>query len=326
MNKLQIFGKVSGAVMKAGGTALLKCRQYSPEILLLGSLACGIGAIVTAVSATKKACKDEVLEQTNKELQDIDSDLTAVKENDRLSKEEKRDDLKEIRRDLMKVYWKKAKRIARIYAIPFVLALAMVIMGFASRGILRARYLSTVAAYTALDNSYKDYRQRIRDIAGEEAEQRFFDGTDEIEIKSKDPETGKTVKEKVAQKKQGIMKRYSQYEYDFNPETAPYASTGNADHDYNYLVMEQGYWRDILASSLSGFVLLIDVLDKIGIQVRDPQTGKLLVDPKLGWERGDDLGFGISQYYDAEEYIREARSGNQTTHLNFNAKMLPFLA
>ena len=314
LTSVKVFGKVAGTVMTAGGKAMLACKKYSPELLLAGGIACGVAAVVTAVIATKKICEDAEVKELNSDLEAQEADIQAE-----IDKEKK----KELKQGWWKIFWKLVKKFVRRYAIPVTLAILMALLCLKSHGILRGRYLETVAAYTALDNSYRDYRQRIRNIAGEEAEQRFFDGTDEIEIKEKDPETGKTIKKKVNKIKDGMSKRYSPYEFDFNPSTAPLVATGNREHDYNTLVQRQRYWQEVLDAQ--GYILMIDVVNDLGLPVRDPETKEFLIDSKLGWERGDTVGFGISNYYYSDDPIQEARSGNASHHLNMNAHMLPFL-
>lgn len=292
----------------------MKCKKFSPEILLAGGIVCGVAAIVTAVIATKKACNDDEIKKINEEMEVLEADI---------QEEEDKENKKEKKRSWWKSFWKLVKKFVRLYAVPVTLAILMVLCMLKSHGILRGRYLETVAAYTMLDNSYRDYRQRIRDIAGEEAEQRFFDGTDEIEIKEKDPETGKPIKKKVNKLKDGMVKRYSPYEFDFNRATAPLCATGNREHDYNVLVQRQRYFQEMLEAQ--GYVLLIDVINDLGLPIRDEESGRFLIDPKLGWKRGDTIGFGISNYYYSDDPIFEAQSGNASHHLNFNAHMLDFM-
>lgn len=301
MNKLKIFSKVSGTVMRAGGRAMLQCRKASPEILLIGGLVCGVAAVVTGIIATKKVMEDEEIRDIHDEIDDREAEIK-----EETDKETKR----KLKKGLLRVYWRLVRKYARKYALPFALLLAAIILELMSHGVLKARYLASVAAYTALDESFKDYRSRIRDIAGEEAEQRFFDGTvDDIEIETTD-EDGKPVKEKA--KLQKKPKKNSPYEFDFNKLNAPLDATTNMQHNYFFLKAQQCIANDMLHAR--GHVFLNEILDLIGL----PRTQEGAI---LGWlENGKGDGFvdfGFSDYYTDEMCdIQDGRL--PTIHLNMN--------
>lgn len=282
MSKLAVFGKVSATVMKVGGKALLKCKKASPEILLVGGIACVVGAVVTGIIATKKACDDANIADLHDEIEDLSDELK-----DSQDKEEKKD----IRRALLKKYWKLARKYARKYAIPFALTVAAIVMMLASHGILKTRYLGTVAAYTALDESSKDY------------------GTDSVEV-IHDDGNGNVTKSKENVKTKS--KTYSPYEFDFNKGTAPLDATMNTEHNFCFLKAQQCTANDMLHAR--GHLFLNEVLDLLGMQ----RTSEGAV---LGWlDHGDGDGFvdfGFSDYY--ADDISDAMDGRAPNiHLNMN--------
>lgn len=302
MNKLKIFGTVSSAVAKAGGKALLKCKKISPELLLAGGIVCGVAAVVTAVIATRKACDDEPLRDIEEELEGVEAEV---------KKEEDNEVKKELRWKALKLWGKKGVRFLQLYAIPIGLTVLSIGLILGSHGVLKGRYLGMAAAYTALDDSFKGYRQRIRDIAGEEAEARFYNGTDDLEIKTVNEE-GKKEKKTVQVRKPGLEKVDSPYEFDFNKGTAPFVATTDTAHNFMTLRAESEWANDKLHAQ--GYLFLNDVLEEIGIH--PVPWGQL-----VGWlAKGDGDGFvdfGVSEYYTDD--IADMIDGNiPNIHLNFN--------
>lgn len=302
MNKLKIFGTVSSAVAKAGGKALLKCKKISPELLLAGGIVCGVAAVVTAVIATRKACDDEPLRDIEEELEGVEA---------KVKKEEDKEVKKKLRWKALKLWGKKGVRFLQLYAIPIGLTILSIGLILGSHGVLKGRYLGMAAAYTALDDSFKGYRQRIRDIAGEEAEARFYNGTDDLEIKTVNDE-GKKEKKTVQVRKPGLEKADSPYEFDFNKHTAPFMATTDMAHNYMVLRSTQEWANDKLRGQ--GYLFLNDVLDELSIE-RTP-AGQL-----VGWVTGGDgdgyVDFGVSESYDCD--VEDIMNGAEPNiHLNFN--------
>ena len=180
--------KTAGAtIQKIGGRSLLKVRKISPELMLGCGIAIGVGCVVTACIATKKA--DAIVEETHEELDAIREEYSE----EAGSKDEKKDSFKAY----MNAGWK----FVKLYSIPAALGGASIALILGSHGVLKKRYLGATAAYTALDEAFKDYRKRIAAIAGEESENRFFNGTEDgLELEVLDPETGEKKKVKGASK------------------------------------------------------------------------------------------------------------------------------
>ena len=309
MSKAGIMTKIAGV----GGKALLKVRKVSPELLLVGGVVCGVAAVVTAITNTRKSI--EVTEDIQKDLDGIrDASDAEIAEAEEKGQEELISKLvKKYKKKSFKVWLKAIRQYARVYAPTIILTLLSVAMILGSHGVLKGRYLSTVAAYTALDEAFNDYRSRIADIAGEEAEARFYNGTDEIDITKTDEETGKKKKEKII--KQVREKKDSPYEFDFNRETAPLDWTNNYDHNFMYLKSMQSYCNDKL--NAQGHLFLNEALDAIGMP--RTQAGSI-----LGWLKGGDgnsdgdgyVDFGFSDYY-IDDYCDEAQF-QKNIHLNMN--------
>ena len=302
MGKMKVFAAITGAVAKVGGKALLKCKKNSPELLLVGGIACGVAAVVTAVIATKKIYSDEELIEIEEDIEGLEAEL----------KEEKDKNIrKDIRKDAARAWRRKIFRLTRLFALPVGLTILSIVLRIGLHGVLKTRYLAAAAAYTALDSSFRDYRQRIRDIAGEEAEQRFFDGIDEVEVTTTD-ENGNVEKKTVNKQKSGIVKRNSPYEFDWNKMTAPFRATTDSAHNFADLHAAQQWANDMLHAR--GYLFLNEVLEELDLKATP--AGQL-----VGWlTNGDGDGyvdFGISEYY-TDDFSDTLNGNVPNHHLNFN--------
>lgn len=311
MSKTNVIGAVSGAVAKVGGKALLKCKTFSPEIMLVGGIVVGVAAIVSACCATRHL--DEVSDDVHKDLDDI-QEVVDQKTKD-CPEEEKKEIVRQYKKDFFKAYVRAGGKYLRLYALPVGLTVVSVGLILGSHGVLKTRYLNTVAAYTAMDEAFRDYRKRIRDIAGEESEARFYNGTDEIEL-TRINEDGDTVKETV--QKQILEKKDSPYEFDFNKYTAPLDATTNSAHNFHTIRQIQSWANDRLNSV--GHIFLNEVLDGLGLQ-RTP-AGAV-----VGWLKhgnGDGyVDFGAVEYYNDD--VSDIIDGNiPNIHLNFNCDGIIF--
>lgn len=273
----------------------VKISKVSPELALAGGIACGIGAIVVGCIASRKV--DNVIGETQANLDDIQK----LVDEDKLANPKK-----EFFAEYMNAGWK----LTKLYAPTIVLTSASVALLLFSHGILKKRYLGTVAAYRVLDEAFNGYRKRVADTIGEEAERVLMAG-------------GKVEKNIKAEKEDGSEgvikgnniviqdKKNSPYEFDFNRFTAPLVWDNNPDYNEMRLRNTQNYFNELLVAR--GHVFLNEILDELGIK-RTP-AGAV-----CGWVKGcgdDYIDFG---YLDG--FIRDYRTDSdlcrKNIHLNFN--------
>ena len=297
---LKVAGKKAVAV---GAKTGLKLRKASPDIMLVGGILAAGATVVTACIATKKAIP--VVEEAHQELDDIHNEVLraeSLAEEKELVKREKKESFLAYRRFL----WK----LCKIYGLPVFLFILAVGLILGSHGILKQRYVSTTLAYKALDEAFKDYRNRVREGVGEEKELHFFHGTEEGGEVTVIDENGEahTTKDIVKTKD----KKYSPYEFDFNAKTAPQNWEGNSDYNFTFLRMIESHANDLLNSR--GHVFLNEVLDALGMK----RTKEGAV---VGWIKGcggdDYVDFGVYDYY-TDEYCDAQNGYLKNIHLNFN--------
>lgn len=148
-------------------------EKHGPEILIgLGLAAFGATVYYTAkgtVAAT------EILSETSEELNGLSEECLEEKHTIQLSA---------------------AASLAKAYT-PAVICGSIALASFlSSNHILRDRALSIAAAYTSLETGFSEYRKRVAEKYGDDAERELKYGivSKNVKVTDVDPETGKKVK------------------------------------------------------------------------------------------------------------------------------------
>lgn len=304
MKKSEIMNKFSRAFGKVGFTL----QKHSPEILVAAGV---VGVVASAVMACKATTKvNSVLEKAK---EDIDLIHDAVgKEID--GSEYTEEDSKKA---LTSVYLKTGLEFAKLYGPSVALGTLSISSIVASHGILRKRNVALAAAYTAVDSSFKQYRNNVVERFGKEVDRqlKYNLKTEEVEETVVD-ENGKETKvkktvETVNPGVNGLM-------------GSPYAKffdCGNEGWDKDpevtlmFLRSRQNYANDLLKAR--GYLFLNDVYDMLDI----PRTKAGQV---VGWRynlknpTGDNyVDFGI--YNQDNDRARAFVNGlEETILLDFN--------
>lgn len=187
-------------------TAGLWTKNHAPELLLAGGTISFVATVVTASRATIKA--QEVLEDHKDAMRDIKL-AQATADEETYSEED-------IKKDTIVVYSRTGWEMIKKYALPAGCAVLSLTCFFASYGIMKKRYVALGAAYTALNESFKLYRQRVIDDKGKEADIYYLTGVKASTITEKDPETGEKVKKTVIKDMEGNEILASPYMFKFS--------------------------------------------------------------------------------------------------------------
>ena len=311
MNTVQ---KIGGIAMKSGARVGLKLRKASPELMLVGGIIAGGAALVTACIAMKKTVEDRDIQKTHDELDEIQ------KQTDQAIAEDKEAnngviDIKEYKHSMnrrqFRAYMRLVRRLAKKWGLTVFLTILSVGLILGSHGVLKKRFVSTTIAYKALDEAFKDYRERVKEVVGENKELHIFNGTEEGGETVLIDEDGNTttVKENVKVKD----KKYSPYEFDFNARTAPGNWEANSDYNFMFLRNVENYLNDLL--NARGHVFMNEALDALGM--KRTKEGSV-----VGWLKGgggdDYVDLGFSEYY-TDEYSDAMDEGYlKNIHLNMN--------
>ena len=183
----------------------------------------------------------------------------------------------------------------------------------ASNNIMRKRNVALAAAYTAVDNSFKGYRNRVIERFGKELDQELKYGIKAVEVE--ETVVDENGEEKVVKKTVDVidMELYSPYAKVFDNGCKGWEK----DPDYNrmYLTNVLRYLNDKLRSE--GHMFLNEVYDELGI----PRTKAGQI---VGWiydeknPTGDNyIDFGLYDIH--KEKVRDFLNGYEDVIiLDFN--------
>ena len=248
MNKNELITKISNKT----GMLSLRLKKYSPEILVVAGV---VGTVASAVMACKATLKiNDIFDETKDTIEKIHecSENTAI---ENYSPED-------AKKDLAIVYAQTGFKLAKLYAPSVILGALSITSILASNNILRKRNVALGAAYAAIDQSFKEYRNRVVERFGEavDRELKYNIKTEKIEETVADPETGKEKK---------VKKNVEVSGYEFASPYARFFDEGctgwekDAETNLFFLRAEQNYANDRLKSR--GYLFLNEVYERLGI-------------------------------------------------------------
>jgi len=258
-------------IIKKASRGGLIVRKYSPEILLGVGV---VGLVASTVLACKASTKAEFTLDTAKDKLDK---VKEVKENYSLEEYSETD----YKKDLVIVYTQTAVDFIKLYGPSVTLGIVSLGCILGAHGILKKRNVALMAAYKVLEQNFGNYRNRVIEKYGKEADKFFKTGVYEEEIKEID-ENGKKVKKIVEKIDPNGVSQYARF---FDESSNQWSKT--PEYNLTFLKCQQNYANDLLKSR--GHVFLNEVYDMIGV----PRTQAGAV---VGWilGEGDDyIDFGI---------------------------------
>lgn len=279
---------IPATVTRTVSRGMLKAGHHSPTILFVAGVA---GMVTTAVLASRATLKvEDKIDAAAKDLQHIDEIAT-------LSQEEK----DSMRRQ---VNLKFAGELVKLYGPSVLTGVASVACLTKSHTILVKRNAALTAAYVVLEKAFNEYRGRVKDELGTDADQHFLFGTNEISVVETDEKGDKVVTIKGAAKASG----YSQW---FDAENINFQHINQ--YNLNFLMGHQRALNDRLKTR--GFVFLNEAYEALGFPAT--QEGQI-----VGWWWGGEgdnvIDFGIFDNPNSLNVIDRRRGGNGALLLDFN--------
>lgn len=282
-------------VTSKAGRQLLKGQKHSPAILFGAGV---IGVVATTVMASKATLKLEAVLTENEQKQGQAHDMHELA---RLGKEEKYSNT-DYKKDLAILKTQLVKDCVRLYAPAVGLGVVSIAALTGSHVILTKRNTGLMAAYAALDQSFKEYRKRVEEKFGPEADVEAKFGAEDREI-AEDTENGTEVR--TIRSALGV----SQYARFFDQM----CSSWKPQPEYNlvFIRAQQQWANDMLMAR--GHILLNEVYDMLGI----PRSKAGAV---VGWVKGygdNYVDFGL--YDNANARARDFVNGREgAILLDFN--------
>ena len=289
MNKNVIIKKVGGAFSKVG----FQLRKHSPEILIAAGI---VGTVASAVIACKASTKVSAI------VEDTKTQLDAVHEMKTRYIDNKSDDevpaytMDDVKKDTAIIYIQTGVKLAKLYIPSVTLGVLSLSCIVVSNNILRKRNVALAAAYTALDTSFKEYRDRVADRFGEEVDKQLRHGIKAVEIV--ETSTDENGNETTSSKTINIVEGCSDYARYFEAGTSPYWEKESA---YNEMFIEaqQNYANDRLKAN--GYLFLNDVYESLGFEkTKAGQVVGWVYDPEN--PNGDNyIDFGMMNIHRPED-------------------------
>lgn len=267
--------------IKAAKKVAFKLEKHAPEILIGAGIVTGVGATVLACKATIEA--QEVLAKAK---DDLDAVHTAL-EDPNVSEDTYNDE--KAKRDTTLVYIQSAVKLAQMYAPAIVVGATSIACFIGSNRIMAKRLASVVAAYGALDQSFKKYRDRVREAIGPEKELEVYHGVKKLKNGTRD-ENG-LVKIDDAKSKAVTVDGYSIYARCFDEYNPNYKDNA----EYNLMVL-RGIQRYLQAClERDGHLFLNDAYKELGMDISDAgQIVGWIYDPDNPNHKGDNaVSFGL---------------------------------
>lgn len=291
MTKAMFMNNVSRTFHKVG----FKLKKHSPEILVVTGV---VGLVTSGVLACKATLKvSDVLEKTKSDLDNIHEcmDNKELIESGKYS-------LEDGKKDLTIVYTQTAVEFVKLYGPAALLGAVSVTSILAGHNILRKRSIALAAAYTAVDNSFKEYRERVVERFGKDLDRelKYNIKAKEVEETVVDEEGNETVVKKTVNV---VSAPPSEYARLFD-ETCT-AWTKDAEYNRVFLHGQQAMANTILQKR--GHLFLNDVYEMLGMEkTRGGHAVGWVYDPKNP-DLNNCVDFGIFENVYADDKHGEAK-------------------
>lgn len=164
------ISSITKSATKLIHSGAFKLQQHSPEILIVTGVVGGVGAAIMACKATTKA--DDIFDDYHSEMEKIE---TCEADHSLSESGQYTDD--DARKDRAIVYIHTAGKFVKLYGPSILVGITSIACIFASNAILRKRVIAVTAAYSALDGAFNEYRSRVVEKYGEDADKEFRYGT-----------------------------------------------------------------------------------------------------------------------------------------------------
>ena len=251
------------------GRGGLILKKYSPEILTAAGVIGTVGSTVLACKATLKV--EDILDEAKKK-----SNLINAVHDGEIEVDAEYTD-KDYSKDLIVNRTQTAVKLIKLYGPAISLGALSITAILGGQHILRKRNVAVMAAYKLCEESFNNYRSRVKDELGEEKDRQFYYGmTEETvkdKVKSKDGKT-KTVTKKVEKAPDHLYSQYARFfdEANINWDKSP-------EQNMYFLKMVQNQMNDKLKAR--GHVFLNEVYDALGFD--RSEAGQL-----VGWVWNND--------------------------------------
>lgn len=250
-------------VRRTFNKVVFAAKKHSPEILIgLGA----VGVVASGVMACKATLKvNDVLVEAKEQIDTIHEVSADENMTEKYTEEDKK-------KDLAIVYVQTGVKLVKLYAPSVILGGLSLASIIASNNISRKRNTALAAAYTALDTSFKGYRERVVDRFGDEVDFQLKNNIKAVEVE--ETVVDKKGKEKTVKKTIEVAGEPMPSEYSVFFDECSTEWTKDPNYNLMFLRSQQEYANQLLRTK--GFLFLNDVYKALGL----PETKAGQV---MGW-------------------------------------------
>lgn len=284
------FNELTTAATRAFHKVGFEAKKHSPEILVVAGV---VGTVVSAVMACKATTKlHNVLDDTKEKIdmfhQGVEDGQVQSEVNGNIVVVDYTQE--DCTRDIAVTYAQTGLKLAKLYAPAVLLGAASITSILAGHNILHKRNAALVAAYTAVDTGFKQYRGRVIERFGEKLDKELLYNvkSEEVEETVID-ENGKETTVKKTVEVADPLAAMSPYTICFDETCTGWVR--DAERNKFFLLRQQDYANELLKSK--GYLFLNDVYAMVGAQ--PTEAGQI-----VGWvykennEIGDNfVDFGV---------------------------------
>lgn len=180
--------KIPANVIRIATKAAMTIKKYSPQIMMAVGTVTSVAAVVEAVKQTPKAI--DILEEHKDQVE---------KFKEALSFEDPEYGEEDYKNDLAALYIRTGTKLGKTYLMPILMEATSLLCFFNAHRIMCVRNKALTSALAASVDAYNNYRNKVVNAIGEEAEEKIRLGvTDATEVKEITDENGK--KKKIKEK------------------------------------------------------------------------------------------------------------------------------
>lgn len=265
------------SIVDFSGPLGLKVQKVAPEIFLGAGV---IGIVTSTVLACRATLKVGKIMDEHKEKVNMIHEATENIKNGTLSTEKY--SIEDSKKDLTITYIQTGVEFLKAYGPSIALlgiSLGSIIKG---HNIMKGRNIALMAAYKGIQEAFNNYRKRVIEEHGKEADYMYKNGIKAIEVTTPSYTDENGVKHKESKTKLMVADKdgISAYARYFNDSCSQWSSSN--DYNHFFLLAQQNYFNDILR--VRGHVFLNEVYDALGLN--RSEAGAI-----VGWIKGQGDGF-----------------------------------
>lgn len=293
-------------VTRSLGKLKLTIRKNIPTITTIVGVAGVVGTGILSARGAYKSVK--AVDEHKKRMEQLRANKDSF------------DSLKEYNKEVVSVYTETGKEMAKSYW-PAALAGAVTVASvITTHKVHRKRYLAMTGLYMASLQAFNEYRRRVEDKYGVEAERDLYFGRTTEEVVT--VETDKKGKEKTSVEivKKSDPKRdptFSTLLIDINDKAWYY---GRPESTYYFLVNAQRFLNEKLQAK--GYLFLNDVLTALEKpEIPEGQFIGWIYDPDRGEKNDNCIDFGLmenSPFFDKENVELFLNGKNEYVYITLN--------